>query len=464
MAVRIECLQYVMPVRRLDQRANRANERALAAGDAIGGAEWGFEDGDRTAVAAAVGEADDVLVLDSRPADIRAEPAFDAFLRVAPDGRRGVIARQVFRAMLDVRDGSGPAVLLAVFTDQPLQRAVPVHLAMHAVVGMPGEDPFRIGLAEHKQRHGVRFDHIAILRQRAARGLRVGMAFDLHEAHPADGVRRKPRMIAERRYVYTRGPRRIEKRPAGLDFDPPAIHRERDHAAKPPVAAIVTGSIHRPGADCRVHDRWQSGPAALMRLCNARHMMVACRKPAALGLTSVKYGMLVWCPPGTPTARLLTGTVSTSKQPHNNQLIERLQYEGDAFFRFGAQDRTFAKAGRSRLRTAASRNWHVFPPALPAGSLRKTLHERHLQIEGLSKACIVGAIRRLSQRIGDLVVFCTQPWMAALSAERTVRSTKSTAASLRKPDVDLAQPNPRPLALRAAIEPDIRSLSIGLCA
>jgi hypothetical protein len=63
------------------------------------------------------------------------------------------------------------------------------------------------------------------------------------------------------------------------------------------------------------------------------------------------------------------------------------------------------------------------------GSLRKTLHERHLQIEGLSKACIVGAIRRLSQRIGDLVVFCTQPWMAALSAIPSLELTGANDCS-----------------------------------
>ena len=244
---RIERMQDIVPVRRLNEGAHRADQRALTAGNAPGLGERLLENGDRPAIATAPGKADDELLLDGVSADVGAKAAFDAFRQVAPDARRGVVGKEIVGRSRDFPGQLWPEVLPLVFPDQRLELASAVDLAAQAVVGMSRQQPGRIGAAEGLQRVGVRVDNVALLRRGPARWLRVTRARDLDEAHAAGGMGRKGRMMTERGDVDARTPRRLEQGGTLLDLHLPSVDRNPGHAAPSRRACPVTSPV-RAGA------------------------------------------------------------------------------------------------------------------------------------------------------------------------------------------------------------------------
>ncbi|PWJ20269.1 hypothetical protein SAMN05421539_10384 [Jannaschia seohaensis] len=168
-----------------------------------------------------------------------------------------------------------------LFAHQPLEFAKTVHLAPHAVFGMPGQKPFRIALAEGLQSRAVGCDDIAVLRQWAAGGLRVGMALDLHEAHPARGMCRKARVIAERGNVDARRLCRVRQGDAIFDLDPSSVDREHHQVATPPVGAggARSGAVSGIGVCSKARDR--SDPAAGLWVSTGRHRTDGCQERQA---------------------------------------------------------------------------------------------------------------------------------------------------------------------------------------
>jgi len=216
-------------VRCLDQRADRAHQRALATGDAAGFAQGFVEHRHRQAVEATFGETDHMLLLARLAAGLHTKGTFDAFRQVPPDARRGVVAGEVFgvfrRACRDLR----PALLPLVLCDEGLEPAIAIHLAAHAIIRVAGKNPLGIGPAKGAQVGAVGVDDITALRWGLAGRLGSVLAFNLHKAHPAHAVRRQAGMMAERRHMAARCAHGVEQRGAFLDLDRPPVHAQLVH-------------------------------------------------------------------------------------------------------------------------------------------------------------------------------------------------------------------------------------------
>ena len=123
----------------------------------------------------------------------------------------------------------GPALFPLVLAHKPLKPAIAIDLAVHAIIGMAREQPFRIGPAEVPQGFGMGFDGVSGLRERGAGGQRFVLAFHLYQAHAAHRMGGQAGIMAKRRYFDTDGPRRIEQRATWLDFDVSTIDCQPDH-------------------------------------------------------------------------------------------------------------------------------------------------------------------------------------------------------------------------------------------
>ncbi len=188
-----------MPMRRLDQRSDRANKRALTARNAIGLTQGLIKNGDRTTFLTAIGEPDHIQLLPRFAARLCAQTALNAFGQVSPDARRGMVGQ--VRVMRVRRPASGcrPMGLPFMLAHQALELATTIHLAMQAIIGMARHQPFSVGLAERAQ--GVRFcfDAVSVCDHGDAGWLWLGIAVDLHKAHAADRMGGQTRIAAERR-------------------------------------------------------------------------------------------------------------------------------------------------------------------------------------------------------------------------------------------------------------------------
>ena len=131
----------------------------------------------------------------------------------------------------------------AVAEDHVLQLALAALVAHRAVERVVGEEEFEHGLAGvvHRRRSGAH--HHPGLHDDRAGGLELGGFFDFHQAHPAGGLEREPRVIAEGRHFDA-------DRLAGLDeqrsrggLDGPAVHVQLNrlgrlrHGQRPTPAA-----------------------------------------------------------------------------------------------------------------------------------------------------------------------------------------------------------------------------------
>ena len=168
-------------MRRLDQGADRTDKRTLAARNAIGFRQGRVEHGDRQAFIAAFRKSDHVLLLACFTACFGTQAALGTFGKIPPDAGRCVVRRDMFGVVARPRRDFLPVFLPLVFGDKALQPACAVDFTAHAVVRVPRQQPFPIAAAERPERLRIRFDHVALFRQRGAGRLRFFLAFNLDQ-------------------------------------------------------------------------------------------------------------------------------------------------------------------------------------------------------------------------------------------------------------------------------------------